>query len=241
LSQEEKRDVDDHDRHLEKYLRRRNINPPEFLQTTVIRVDSTKVESLYLAACSSRLQYVDSELMGLWGVDESSPDVRMLLRGTLHSPSIADKFDYILMDCPPRLSTAFVNALFACDGVLIPTILDVVSAQGVPHFLHSLKQLRLACPTLQVLGLLANRVQTISSAPVMSEADWLRWLPKKIRDAWGEPIQLFGTYVKRESALAHPNPKQMFASLDSGFQATFLDLEKELRDRIRAIQAPVSV
>ncbi|MEE2031357.1 ParA family protein [Rhodococcus chondri] len=46
---------------------------------------------------------------------------------------IADRYDYILIDCPPNLGMLTFNGLRLADGYLIPTIPDILSTYGIPQ------------------------------------------------------------------------------------------------------------
>src|SRR5699024_11216685 len=46
---------------------------------------------------------------------------------------IADRYDYILIDCPPNLGMLTWNGLRLADGYLIPTIPDILSTYGIPQ------------------------------------------------------------------------------------------------------------
>jgi cellulose biosynthesis protein BcsQ len=69
------------------------------------------------------------------------PDVRFLFRRLIHTPAILDRYDYVFFDCPPRLTTAGVNALACADGLLIPVTLDQQSVQAIPRTLRWLQRL----------------------------------------------------------------------------------------------------
>jgi chromosome partitioning protein len=43
----------------------------------------------------------------------------------------AHQYDYILIDCPPVLGVLMVNALAACDKVLIPTQTECMALKGL--------------------------------------------------------------------------------------------------------------
>lgn len=55
---------------------------------------------------------------------------------------IKDRYDYILMDCPPSLGFLTVNALRACDEVFIPVETSRFSMQGVEHLLDIVNLIR---------------------------------------------------------------------------------------------------
>lgn len=77
-----------------------------------------------------------------------------LLKDTV--ATIKDKYDFILVDCPPSVSYLTVNALIGSDAVLIPMQMDVLSLQGLNQILNSIEKIKLQYnPNLYVLGVLA--------------------------------------------------------------------------------------
>lgn len=52
---------------------------------------------------------------------------------------IDEKYDFVLFDCPPANNIITQNALVMSNHYLIPTIMDDMSANGIPH-LHNLIQ-----------------------------------------------------------------------------------------------------
>ncbi|HEU5287332.1 MAG TPA: AAA family ATPase [Candidatus Limnocylindria bacterium] len=71
------------------------------------------------------------------------------------TPAIAQRYDYILIDCPPTLGLLTLNALVASDGVIIPVQTQYYALKGVAALLRIIKtvQARLN-PNLKVYGLL---------------------------------------------------------------------------------------
>jgi len=52
-----------------------------------------------------------------------------VLRNAIKTPNI-DKYDFVIIDCPPHLSTITLNALFASDFYIVPLRTDVFSIHG---------------------------------------------------------------------------------------------------------------
>lgn len=52
---------------------------------------------------------------------------------------IKNDFDYIIIDCPPSLGLITLNALVACDEVLIPMLCDFYSLEGLSHLLKTIE------------------------------------------------------------------------------------------------------
>lgn len=48
---------------------------------------------------------------------------------------IKQKYDYILIDCPPNLGVITRNGLKVSDVYIIPTVPDVLSTYGIPHII----------------------------------------------------------------------------------------------------------
>lgn len=66
----------------------------------------------------------------------------LILKRFLESSGLVDRYDYILIDCPPTLGLLVINALCASDGVIIPFKADEFSLQGVRHFYQVLEDIK---------------------------------------------------------------------------------------------------
>jgi chromosome partitioning protein len=65
-----------------------------------------------------------------------------------------DRYDYVLIDCPPSLGILTINALTAAQGVLIPLQCEALSHRGVGQLLETLEDIRhFTNPTLDVVGI----------------------------------------------------------------------------------------
>jgi chromosome partitioning protein len=85
-------------------------------------------------------------------------DVRYRLRDVLTSPEFAE-YEVVVIDSPPRFSTATINALCASTHLVIPTILDLLSSEAVTYFAQQLQELRpTVFPHLKLLGVVPTMV-----------------------------------------------------------------------------------
>ena len=68
------------------------------------------------------------------------------------------KYDFIIIDTPPALGVLTVNALTACNSVLIPTQADIYSLQGIGQLSQTIETVKKYCnPALSIKGILATR------------------------------------------------------------------------------------
>jgi len=73
--------------------------------------------------------------------------------------SVADTYDYILIDCPPSLGVLTVNALSAANKVLIPMLTEFYALVGVSLILDTIKRMqRELNPCLEILGIVPTRL-----------------------------------------------------------------------------------
>jgi cellulose biosynthesis protein BcsQ len=88
-------------------------------------------------------------------------DARYTLAELLHSNSVQEAFDLIIIDCPPRLTTSEIQAFCASSHLLIPTIFDRTSAEAVVSLCEQIEILKRAgvCPYLKYLGVVGTMWQ----------------------------------------------------------------------------------
>jgi chromosome partitioning protein len=98
------------------------------------------------------------------GIDEGlrdEPGKEMLLRVALET--VADHYDYILIDCPPSLSTATINALVAANHVLVVVEPESWSAEGIAMLQRAVQKVQQRLNRhLQVVGYLLTKRSTIT-------------------------------------------------------------------------------
>lgn len=82
-----------------------------------------------------------------------------------------DTYDYIIIDTPPALGILTINALTACDKVLIPAEPDISSIQGIGQLKDTISAVKEYCnPNLKIDGILITRYsRTILSKDLTDE------------------------------------------------------------------------
>lgn len=95
---------------------------------------------------------------------------------------IADRYDYILIDCPPSQGMLTLNALIAADWVLIPTLASVISLTGLERMLEQVHEIVHGDPPLneklQILGVLLTKFRKDRTVELELE-ERLRSLPEE--------------------------------------------------------------
>ena len=118
---------------------------PDVSLASIIR--PTRTKNVDVVPATLELSAAEVELFNAIGRE-------MALRDKL-TPDVTDRYEYILIDCPPTLGLLTLNALVAANGVIIPVQTQYYALKGVAALLRIIKtvQSRLN-PNLRVLGLL---------------------------------------------------------------------------------------
>jgi chromosome partitioning protein len=139
---------------------------------------------------------------------------------------IADRYDYILIDCPPSLGLLTLNGLVAAkDGVIIPVQCEYLALEGLGLLTVTLNKIRAALfAELVVRGVLLTMYdsRTNLSNDVVNE----------VRQYF--PNQVFKTLIPRSIRLAeapsYGQPISTYAPESNGAQA-YAELSREVLER----------
>jgi len=134
--------------------------------------------------------------------------------------NISDRYDYILIDCPPSLSLLTVNGLIAAEsGVIIPVQCEYLALEGLGQLTQTIRKVQESLyPDLQIKGVVLTMFdgRTRLALDVVSEVQryfsdqvYQTIIPRSIRLAeapsYGTPISAFApesTAAKAYAALA---------------------------------------
>src|SRR5262245_3976672 len=106
----------------------------------------TEVRSLFLIPATTELAGAEIELVG---TDRREGRLWSLLQ------PIADRYDVVLIDCPPSLGILTVNALVAAEGVIVPMQCEYYALEGLSALLGTIERVRKGLnPRLAVDGIL---------------------------------------------------------------------------------------
>jgi len=183
-------------------------------------LDRTKVEDIIKHTDVTNLFIIPSNLNLIGAEVElvSAIGREFKLKNTLGS--IRDTFDLILIDCPPSLGLLTINALTACDSVLIPIQCEYYALEGLGQLTKTLELVRQNLnPSLQIEGLLLTMAdyRTRLTTEVIEEAR--NYFKEKVYDtviprniklteapSFGKPIALYDMTsigAQRYQQLAH--------------------------------------
>ena len=73
----------------------------------------------------------------------------------------AERFDFLILDCPPSLDLLPLNALHAAHGVVVPISPEVLPAVTIPAVLKTINEVRILGrrPDLRIVGVLPCQVR----------------------------------------------------------------------------------
>ena len=170
-------------------------------------------EGLEIVPSCLDLSAIETELM-------NEPGRELILKSLL--ANIREKYDYILIDCPPSLSLLSLNALTASDGIIIPVQAQYLAMRGMDKLVNIINKVRNRInPSLSIYGILITMYDGRTN------------LNKGISEVVEETFhgKVFSTYIRNNISLAEAqaNGKDIF-SYDSKCNgaADYMNLCNEL-------------
>jgi len=127
---------------------------------------TTSVPDVLIIAANADLASADLDIM-------ANEKRSFLLHDALRRPEMAEyALDYILIDCPPALSLLTVNALVACDSVLVPLQCEFFALEGLSQLMLTIRDVRRSAnPALRIEGVVLTMHDRRNKLTAQVEAD----------------------------------------------------------------------
>ena len=163
------------------------------------------------------------ELVGA-NVELVGVDDRMYVLKRILEP-LREKYDFILIDCPPSLELLTLNALCASDTVLVPVQCEYYALEGLSDLLQTIKMANQRLnPTLEIEGLVMTMYD---SRTKLSDE-----VAQELRKHFGSKV--YNTTIPRNVRLSeapsHGKPCIAYDKMSRGSRA-YLHLANELLKR----------
>ena len=182
----------------------------------------TELEQLWLIPSHKNLIGANLEL-----VDADRREFR--LRDALNP--LRERFQFIVLDCPPALDLLTLNALVAADGVLIPMQAEYFALEGISELLDTIERIRVGLnPALAVEGVVLTMFDDRTNLAQQVATELKNYFDEK----------MCATTIPRNIRLAeapsHGKPALLYDVRSRGAES-YIRLAKELLDRYTQMQS----
>jgi chromosome partitioning protein len=110
---------------------------------------------------------------------------------------IKDDFRFIIIDCPPSLSVLTINALAACDSVIVPVQCDSFASESLDKLMEAVEMVRQVNEDLHVGGVLLTMYEPGNPLSVETA--------ERVKGRYGG--LMFNSIVRRETLLSESASK----------------------------------
>lgn len=133
----------------------------------------------------------------------------------LATVATADKYDLVLIDCPPNFNIVTKTAIIASDYILVPTRPDELSTLGIDYLMRSIKGLikdyndyaaleqgakeKVVKP--KIVGVVFTMIQEYGGVPMSAQNAYIT----KVKTGSGLPV--FKSYINRNDTLFAEAPQ----------------------------------
>jgi chromosome partitioning protein len=180
---------------------------------------TTELDGLYVIPSQKNLIGANIELVSL-------DNREFRLRNALSE--VREKFDFVVLDCPPALDLLTLNALVAADSVLIPMQAEYFALEGVSELLDTIERLRQSFnPELVIEGVVLTMFDDRTNLAQQVTQELRQFFENKV----------FNTTIPRNVRLAeapsYGKPALLYDVRSRGAES-YIRLAKEVMDRIQA-------
>ena len=182
----------------------------------------TKFRNLSILSSTINLAGIDIEL-----IDRSSrePDFIKTAQLKKHISNIKERFDYIIIDCPPSLGLLTTNALTASDSVIIPVQCEFFALEGIMQLLNTIMLVQKNLnPTLDIEGVLLTMLDLRTKLGIEVVTEIRSYFKERVYDT------IIPRLVKISEAPSHGKPIHVYDKDSKGTMA-YLNLAKEVIQR----------
>ncbi|HTS07360.1 MAG TPA: ParA family protein [Candidatus Eisenbacteria bacterium] len=177
---------------------------------------TTELDQLWLIPSHKNLIGANLEL-----VDADGREFRM--REAL--APLRDRFQFIVLDCPPALDLLTLNALVAADAVLIPMQAEYFALEGISELLDTIERIRGSFnPELGVEGVVLTMLDERTNLAQQVMAELKNYFGDKLCKA------TVPRNIRLAEAPSHGKPALMYDPRSKGAES-YIRLAKELIER----------
>ncbi|MDT8406923.1 MAG: ParA family protein [Methylococcales bacterium] len=90
---------------------------------------ATEFDNLALLPAVTAMATLDRQVATIGGMG-------LVIQNTLKR--VASRYDYVLIDSPPMLGVLMINALAACEQLILPVITEFLALKGLDRMMHTL-------------------------------------------------------------------------------------------------------
>jgi chromosome partitioning protein len=186
------------------------------LATVEEALQKTELEQLWLIPSSKNLIGANIEL-----VDQQRREFR--LRDAL--ASLRDKYQFVVLDCPPALDLLTLNSLVAADAVLIPMQAEYFALEGVSELLDTIERIRMSLnPSLAIDGVVLTMYDDRTNLAQQVTSELKRYFGDKLCKA------TIPRNVRLAEAPSHGKPVLIYDVRSRGAES-YIQLAKEIIEK----------
>ncbi|MFC0296062.1 ParA family protein [Geobacillus jurassicus] len=176
----------------------------------------TDVENLYVIPATIQLAGAEIELVSV-----ISREIR--LRNALEP--LKDKYDFIIIDCPPSLGLLTLNALTAANSVLIPVQCEYYALEGLSQLLNTIRLVqRHLNYDLRLEGVLLTMLDARTNLGLQVIQEVKKYFREKVYQT------IIPRNVRLSEAPSHGKPIILYDVKSRGAEV-YLELAKEVLER----------